>query len=75
MTPRHTFGDPVRYFAALVQELQAQRHIADYDPSEECRVSDALKAISGARAAIGAYQAVPAEERAALLTLLLFKRR
>jgi hypothetical protein len=75
LTPQHRFGEPLRYFAALVQELQAQRHIADYDPSEGSRVSDALKAISGARTALGAYQAVPAAERAAFLTLLLFKRR
>jgi uncharacterized protein (UPF0332 family) len=75
LMPRHRFSERLRSFAALVQELQAQRHAADYDPSENFRLSDARQAISGARAALGAYQAAGTEERAAFLTLLLFKRR
>jgi uncharacterized protein (UPF0332 family) len=75
LAPQQGFGEPMRSFAAMVQELQARRHTADYDPAKNFSEIDAVHAILGAHSALRFYQAAPAEERAAFLTLLLFKRR
>jgi hypothetical protein len=75
MTPKQGFGDMMKHFAAVALELQEKRHAADYESDGLSRPSDALAAIAGARAALESYQAAPAEERLAFLTLLLFKRR
>jgi uncharacterized protein (UPF0332 family) len=68
-------GESVKLFAAVVQDLQAQRHTADYDAAESLRTADAVFAIALARKAIQSWRLAPAQERAAFITLLLFKRR
>jgi len=73
--PSMRLGEPIKLFAAVVQDLQAQRHMADYDAAESLRAADAVFAIELARKAIRSWRSAPAEERAAFLTLLLFKRR
>jgi len=75
LVPNQRFGQPMALFAAMVQDLQLARHTADYDPTELYRSGDAIAAISAARTALQSWRSAPAEERAAFLTLLLFKRR
>jgi hypothetical protein len=75
MTPNQGFGGPMEHFATVALEPQERRHSANDGSDGLSRNSDAMAAIAGARAAMQSYQAAPVEERLAVLTLLLFKRR
>jgi uncharacterized protein (UPF0332 family) len=69
------FNVDIKSFARAVPELQEKRHIADYDPSQRVRTSNASLAISMARSAIAAFDRADLECKKMFLTLLLFPPR
>ncbi len=75
LAPPGGFTDPLQQFAAGTIELQAFRHTADYDPSGLLRTRDAHLTVSLGRSTIAAFRGTDADNRAAFLTILLFKRR
>lgn len=75
LAPASGFAAGLKQFAGSVSELQSLRHMADYDPNGVFSTKDAHFAIQAGRGAVAAFGQASAEERAAFLTLLLFKRR
>lgn len=73
--PAAGFGKNIADFAAAVEDLQEKRHSADYDVMIRMNRSDALLAISKARAALGRLNKASQSERLAFLSLLLFQPR
>jgi hypothetical protein len=69
--PLGGFGADIQQFATVTIDLQARRHIADYDPRPRFQGSDATLAIGAARNAIGCFAQASRERRTAFLTLLL----
>jgi uncharacterized protein (UPF0332 family) len=69
------FCSVIAAFASAVVELQEKRHSADYDPLFRVTPSDAVLAISTARAALSRFQVATPDQQAALLSLLLFRPR
>ena len=74
VVPSNGFG-MIADFARVTANLQAQRNLADYDPSLNFTDNEAKVAISEARQAILWFQSCAPEQREAFLTLLLFKPR
>jgi hypothetical protein len=70
--PTNGIGADVAAFATAVVELQEKRHKADYDPMSRVRLSDALLAISTARAAVNRFRRASSPRKRAFLALLLF---
>ena len=73
--PAAGFGANIVSFAAAVEELQEKRHFADYDVMIRMNRSDAVLAISKAKAALTRLGNASAPERLAFLSLLLFQPR
>jgi hypothetical protein len=73
--PPDGFGADIQDFAEDLTDLQQQRHAADYDPRLRVDLSDAVVALATARRAMRCWEAAPADERSAFLTLLLFPPR
>jgi hypothetical protein len=73
--PAAGFGANIVAFAAAAEGLQEKRHSADYDVMTRMNRSDALLAISTARAALGRFDNASQPERLAFLSLLLFPPR
>jgi hypothetical protein len=73
--PSSGFGPNVTAFAAAVVELQEKRHSADYDVMIRMNKSDAVLAISTARAALRRFSKASKTRRLAFLSLLLFPPR
>jgi hypothetical protein len=73
--PGNGFGSNILAFSIAAVELQEKRHAADYDPSVRIRRSDAIVAVSAARAALARYRRASPQRRRAFLTLLLFPPR
>jgi hypothetical protein len=73
--PAEGFGAEISAFAAAVLDLQQQRHSADYDPLIRVNTSNAVAAITLARAALRHFRSSGASEREAFLMLLLFEPR
>ena len=73
--PQSGLGRDFSDFALALIGLQEDRHEADYDPMVRLQASDALVAIDSGRAAIKAFNGLPAETRRTFLTLLLFPPR
>jgi uncharacterized protein (UPF0332 family) len=73
--PSTGFGSNINAFAAAVVELQEKRHAADYDVMIRMNKSDAVLAISTARAALGRLDGASEPEKLAFLSLLLFSPR
>jgi hypothetical protein len=69
------FGSNVTAFAAAVVELQEKRHSADYDVMIRMNKSDAVLAISTAKAALRRFSKASKTRRLAFLSLLLFPPR
>jgi hypothetical protein len=74
IVPSKGFG-AIADFARLTANLQAQRHLADYDPSLSFTDVGAKVAISDARQAITWFKSGDEEQRKAFLTMLLFRQR
>ena len=72
---RHLFSQPVRAFADTFVELQAQRHIADYDPAQTFELSATENWIERAEVAIRGFMQVDSDERRAVAILTLIRRR
>ena len=62
-------------FARSVCEMYEKRHLADYDPFYQVTRSDALLAVSSARAALNRFRNATADDLFCFGTLLLFQRR
>jgi uncharacterized protein (UPF0332 family) len=73
--PPKGFGNNILAFCIATVELQEKRHAADYDPLIRVRLSDAVVAISTARAALARYRKASPQRRRAFLTLLSFPPR
>lgn len=74
-TPTSGFDRLITGFAKNVLSLQDLRHAADYDPRPRFLTTDAVTAIELARATLRQWQAAPADQRRALLWLMLFRSR
>jgi hypothetical protein len=73
--PISGFGPNITAFAAAVVDLQEKRHSADYDVMVRMNKSDAVLAISTAKAALRRFSKVSKARRLAFLSLLLFPPR
>ena len=73
--PSNGFGSNVAAFAVAVLDLQQKRNAADYDPMIRVRMSDAILAISTARAALQRFNRASSRRRNAFLSLLMFPPR
>jgi len=73
--PSNGFGPNITAFAAAVVELQEKRHAADYDIMIRMNKSDAVLAISTAKAALRRFNKAIKARRLAYLSLLLFPPR
>lgn len=75
--PEGGFGPDMQAFAGAVLELREKREIADYDPSQWIKATDATGAIATARSAISLFKAASPEgqRRRVFLTLLFFPPR
>jgi len=73
--PASGFGDDIKAVAAAVAELQEKRHSADYNPLLKFRTSDAVLAVSTARAAIGRLRSAPSAKKRAFLPLCVVAPR
>jgi uncharacterized protein (UPF0332 family) len=73
--PINGFGSNIAAFAAAVVELQEKRHAADYDVMIRMNKSDAILAISTAKAALRRFEKASKARRVAYLSLLLFSPR
>jgi hypothetical protein len=73
--PSDGFGPNITAFAAAVVELQEKRHAADYDVMIRMNRSDAVLAISTAKAALRRFNKASKARRLAYLSLLLFPPR
>lgn len=73
--PDDGFGPNINAFATAVVELQEKRHAADYDVMIRMNKSDALLAISTARAALRRFEKANKTRRVAFLSMLLFPPR
>ncbi len=74
LVPPGGFGT-VADFARIAGNLHELRNRADYDPSPEYTVDEAMTAISNARKAVAWFQQGTTEQQQAFLTLLLFRPR
>ena len=73
--PSNGFGLDITAFAAAVVELQEKRHAADYDVMIRMNKSDAVLAISTAKAALRRFNKASKARRLAYLSVLLFPPR
>jgi uncharacterized protein (UPF0332 family) len=73
--PSAGFGPEIAAFATAVVELQQKRHTADYDPMVRMTRSDAVAAITTARASLAYFYAASNNDKTAFLSLLLFEPR
>ncbi len=73
--PGSGFGSDITAFAAAVAELQEKRHAADYDIMIRMNKSDAILAISTAKAALRRFGRASKATRVAFLSVLLFQPR
>src|SRR5260370_8349064 len=73
--PISGFGPNVTAFAAAVVELQEKRHSADYDVMIRMNKSDAVLAISTAKAALRRFNKASTARRLAYLSVSLFPPR
>lgn len=73
--PPNGFSSQLRFLCSAVDELQNQRHAADYDPSTTMSKSGARLAINTARSAIAGFHNAPTDERTVFLLLVLFQPR
>ena len=72
---QHLFSKRVRVFADTFVQLQAQRHIADYDPDQTFSFSVALNWIDRAEEAINDFMSVPIDERKGVAIQSLIRGR
>jgi hypothetical protein len=73
--PSSGFGIDITAFAAAVVELREKRHAADYDVMIRMNKSDAVLAISTAKAALRRFNKASKARRLAYLSVLLFPPR
>jgi hypothetical protein len=73
--PNNGFGPNIAAFAAALVELQEKRHAADYDVMIRMNKSDAVLAISTAKAALRRFNKATNAIRLAYLSVLLFPPR
>jgi hypothetical protein len=73
--PSNGFDPNVTAFAKAVVELQEKRHAADYDVMIRMNKSDAILAISTAKAALRRFNRANKAGRIAYLSVLLFPPR
>jgi uncharacterized protein (UPF0332 family) len=73
--PKNGFGPNIGAFGTAVAELQEKRHTADYDVMIRMNKSDAVLAISTARAALRRFGLASETHRLAFLSILLFPPR
>jgi uncharacterized protein (UPF0332 family) len=73
--PTNGFSSDLVTFARSVCEMYEKRHLADYDPFYQVTRSDALLAVSTARAALNRFGNATADDLFCFGTLLLFQRR
>lgn len=73
--PKAGFSPNVVAFAAAAVDLQEKRHFADYDVMIRMNRSDAVLAISTARAALARFNGAGQVDKLAFLSLLLFQPR
>ena len=70
-----SFPNEVREFADTFNDLQSERHTADYNPSPTFTVSGALRTIDQAKQSIIRFAEAPPEIRRDLATYILFGNR
>jgi hypothetical protein len=73
--PSNGFDPNITAFAKAVVELQEKRHAADYDVMIRMNKSDAILAISTAKAALRRFNRANKAGRVAYLSILLFQPR
>jgi hypothetical protein len=73
--PTGSFDQEIKTFANNLLLLQAQRHAADYDPSELLTSVECMFAVYLANDAISSIDGATPEGRKAFLTMLLFPPR
>jgi len=69
------FPDAIKAFARTFATLQAQRHLADYDPAAEFWIEDVRVEIVKAQAAIEALDGADASDMSAFAALVFFRQR
>lgn len=67
------FPDPIRDFANLFVEMQAKRHLADYDPFFTLTKSEVQSDTERVRSAIADFHAAPIEDRRAFCAWVMLK--
>ncbi len=72
---RDSISGAARNFANNFLSSQEARHLADYDPREEFRVSKAVDQIAITEAAIADFAAIPSDEKIDILALMLANPR
>ena len=69
------FPKDIEDFANLFQELQVDRHAADYDPFAKFTKADVLASIAAAEVAIKAFTKTPIKDRRAFAAWVAMKSR
>ena len=72
---RSQVGPAMRRVAAAFVALQDARHASDYDPAARFDVADVTAALTEAEDAIAAFTAIPPEDQADILALMLVDPR
>jgi hypothetical protein len=73
--PTRGLGPNIPLLASAVVELQEKRHLADYDPLQKVKTSDARRAIDTTKGMILRFRRLNPKRRQAFLTLLCFSVR
>jgi hypothetical protein len=73
--PKLELGRHIQRIASAIVELQEQRHLADYDPTQRYKISDARRAIEMAEDAIRRFGKLHAKRKQAVAILLCFSKR
>lgn len=69
------FGADAVAFARAFVELYEKRHSSDYDPLYRITVSEAALTVATGRAALIHWNAIPREQKEAILLACLFQTR
>lgn len=73
--PTKGHGANLQFLASALIELQENRHLADYDPSQKLKLSDARRAIDTAKLVMGKFDKLSLRRRQSFIALLCFSSR
>jgi hypothetical protein len=68
-------SEGIRRFAEILPDLQEDRHLADYHPTQTFEPNDVASLVAAAETAIAAFSNADPEERADVLALMMLRPR